>query len=129
MDERERYERGMNVRRAVLGDAHVDRALAGRTDLTDEFQDLLTRYAWGEVWDRSGLPRRTRSLLTIAMLAALNRPEELRMHLRAASNNGVTLDEIKETLLQVAIYCGLPAANTAFHLATEEFSRQRSDHP
>jgi 4-carboxymuconolactone decarboxylase len=129
MDERQRYERGIAVRRAVLGDAHVDAALAGRTELTHEFQDFLTRYAWGEVWDRPGLPRRTRSLLTVAMLAALNRPEELRMHLRAAGNNGVTLEEIKETLLQVAIYCGLPAANAAFHLAVEELSGQRSNQP
>jgi 4-carboxymuconolactone decarboxylase len=127
MDERERYQRGMQVRRAVLSDAHVDAALEGRTELTHEFQDLLTRYAWGEVWDRPGLPRHTRSLLTIAMLAALNRPEELRMHLRAAGNNGVTPDEIKEVLLQVAIYCGLPAANAAFHLASEELLPKRSD--
>ena len=129
MDERERYERGMVVRRAVLGDAHVETALARRTALTDEFQDLLTRYAWGEVWDRPGLPRHTRSLLTIAMLVAANRPEELRLHLRAARNNGVTPDEIKEVLLHVAVYCGLPAANAAFHLAADELSSERSSHP
>jgi 4-carboxymuconolactone decarboxylase len=129
MDERERYERGLAVRRAVLGDAHVEAALARRTTLTHEFQDLLTRYAWGEIWDRPGLPRHTRSLLTIAMLVALNRPEELRMHLRASKNNGVTPDEIKEVLLQAAVYCGLPAANSAFHLAAEELSTERSDHP
>ena len=129
MDERERYERGMVVRRAVLGDAHVETALARRTALTHEFQDLLTRYAWGEVWDRPGLPRHTRSLLTIAMLVAANRPEELRLHLRAARNNGVTPDEIKEVLLHAAVYCGLPAANAAFHLAAEELSSERSDHP
>ena len=129
MDERERYERGMVVRRAVLGDAHVETALARRTALTNEFQDLLTRYAWGEVWDRPGLPRHTRSVLTIAMLVALNRPEELRLHLRAAGNNGVTPDEIKEVLLHAAVYCGLPAANAAFHLAAEELSSERSDHP
>jgi 4-carboxymuconolactone decarboxylase len=129
MDERERYERGLEVRRAVLGDAHVDAALARRTALTHDFQDLLTRYAWGEIWDRPGLPRHTRSLLTIAMLVALNRPEELRLHLRAARNNGVTPDEIKEVLLQAAIYCGVPAANSAFHLAAEELSPARSDQP
>jgi 4-carboxymuconolactone decarboxylase len=129
MDERERYERGMVVRRDVLGDAHVEAALARRTALTHDFQDLLTRYAWGEIWDRPGLPRHTRSLLTIAMLAALNRPEELRMHLRAARNNGVTPDEIKELLLQTAVYCGLPAANAAFHLAAEELSPERSNPP
>jgi 4-carboxymuconolactone decarboxylase len=129
MDERERYERGLEVRRAVLGETHVEAALARRTALTHEFQDLLTRYAWGEVWDRPGLPRPTRSLLTIAMLVALNRPEELRMHLRAAGKNGVTPEEIKEVLLQAAVYCGLPAANAAFHLAAEELSTERSDHP
>ena len=129
MDERERYERGLVVRRAVLGDAHVEAALAARTALTHEFQDLLTRYAWGEIWDRPGLPRHTRSLLTIAMLVALNRPEELRLHLRAAANNGVTPDEIKEVLLHAAVYCGLPAANSAFHLAAGELSSERSNHP
>jgi 4-carboxymuconolactone decarboxylase len=129
MDENERYERGMVVRRAVLGDAHVEAALARGAALTREFQDLLTRYAWGEIWDRPGLPRHTRSLLTIAMLVALNRPEELRLHLRAARNNGVTPDEIKEVLLHAAVYCGLPAANAAFRLAAEELSSQRSDHP
>ena len=119
MEERQRYERGMAVRRAVLGDAYVETALARRTELTAEFQDLLTRYAWGEIWDRPGLPRQTRSLLTIAMLVALNRPEELRMHFVAAARNGVTPAEIKEVLLQAAVYCGLPAANAAFHLAEE----------
>ena len=129
MDELERYDRGLKVRRAVLGDAHVEAALARCTALTHEFQDLLTRYAWGEVWDRPGLPRPTRSLLAIALLVALNRPEELRMHLRAAGNNGITSEEIKEVLLQAAVYCGLPAANAAFHLAAEELSTERSDHP
>ena len=102
-------------------------SLASRTALSHEFQDLLTRYAWGEIWDRPGLPRHTRSLLTIAMLVALNRPEELRLHLRAAKSNGVSPDEIKETLLQAAVYCGLPAANAAFRLAAEELSLERSD--
>ena len=129
MDEREHYERGMVVRRAVLGDAHVETALARRTALTHDFQDVLTRYAWGEVWDRPGLPRHTRSLLTIAMLVALNRPEELRLHLRAAGNNGVTPDEIKEVLLHAAVYCGLPAANAAFHLAAEALSSEQGHHP
>jgi len=124
MDERERYEQGQAVRRAVLGDAHVESALARRTDLNDPFQVLLTRYAWGEIWSRPGLSRHTRSLLTIAMLVALNRPEELRLHLRAAANNGVTREEIKEVLLQAAIYCGLPAANAAFQLAAEEISAE-----
>jgi 4-carboxymuconolactone decarboxylase len=110
---------GMDVRREVLGDAYVDRAEASRTPLTDEFQDLLTRYAWGEIWTRPGLDRRTRSCITVAMLIALNRNEELALHIRAALTNGVTVDELKEILLQTAIYCGVPAANTAFGVATK----------
>ncbi|MCA3919220.1 4-carboxymuconolactone decarboxylase [Burkholderia sp.] len=124
MDDQERYEAGMKVRRAVLGDAHVDRSIENRTEVTDEFQNLITRYAWGEIWTRYGLPRHTRSLLTIAMMVALNRGEELALHLRAARNNGVTRDEIKEVLLQTAIYCGVPAANSAFHLADKIFKEQ-----
>jgi 4-carboxymuconolactone decarboxylase len=108
---------GMGVRREVLGDAHVDRTEASRTPLTDEFQDLITRYAWGEIWTRPGLDRRTRSCITVAMLVALNRNEELALHIRAALRNGVTVDELKEILLQTAIYCGVPAANTAFGVA------------
>ncbi|HYM67686.1 MAG TPA: 4-carboxymuconolactone decarboxylase [Patescibacteria group bacterium] len=110
-------ERGMRVRREVLGDAHVDRAEAAVTELTAEFQDLLTRYAWGEIWSRPGLDRRTRSCITIAMLVALGRDEELALHLRAALTNGLTRDEIKEILHQAAVYCGLPAANSAFRTA------------
>ncbi|KVH07131.1 MULTISPECIES: 4-carboxymuconolactone decarboxylase [Burkholderia] len=124
MDDQQRYEAGMKVRRAVLGDAHVDRSLENRTEVTEEFQNLITRYAWGEIWTRDGLPRHTRSLLTIAMMVALNRGEELALHLRAARNNGVTRDEIKEVLLQTAIYCGVPAANSAFHLADKIFKEQ-----
>ena len=119
MDERERYDRGLAARRAVLGDAYVEASLAHRTELNHQFQDLLTRYAWGEVWDRPGLSRQTRSLLTIAMLIALNRPEELKLHLAAAANCGVTPAQIKEVLLQAAIYCGVPAANAAFQFAAE----------
>jgi 4-carboxymuconolactone decarboxylase len=122
MDERERYEAGMKIRRAVLGDAHVDASLEKRNDFNDAFQDLITRYAWGEIWSRPGLPRPTRSLITVAMLVALNREEELRMHLRAALKNGVTQDEIREVLLQAAIYCGVPAANSAFRIAQEVFA-------
>lgn len=124
MNEDERYEAGLKVRRAVLGDAHVDRSIANRTELTEEFQTLISRYAWGEIWTREGLPRHTRSLLTIAMMVALNRSEELALHLRAAKNNGVTRDEIKEVLLQTAIYCGVPAANSAFHLAERIFREE-----
>jgi len=122
MDERERYQQGMGVRRAVLGDAHVDRSLQNKNEFNAEFQDLITRYAWGEIWTRPGLPRHTRSCITLAMMVALNRGEELRMHLRAAFNNGVTREEIKEVLLQTAIYCGVPAANSAFHIAEEVFA-------
>lgn len=127
MDEQERHANGMAVRRAVLGDAHVDRAQGKRTELTTEFQDLITRYAWGEIWTRPGLPRHTRSLLTISMMVALNREEELKLHLRAAANNGVTRDEIKETLLQAAIYCGVPAANSAFQMAQDVFDQMDLD--
>ena len=122
MDERERYDKGMAVRREVLGDTHVDRTLKNKTAFNGEFQDLITRYAWGEIWTRPGLPRHTRSLATLAMLVALNRSDELRLHLRASVNNGVTRDEIKELLMQCAIYCGVPAANSAFHLAQEVFA-------
>ena len=124
MTEDERYAAGLEVRRAVLGDAHVDRSLANRTEFTEEFQNLITRHAWGEIWTRDGLPRHTRSLLTIAMLVALNRSEELALHLRAAKNNGVSHDEIKEVLLQAAIYCGVPAGNAAFHLADKLFREE-----
>jgi 4-carboxymuconolactone decarboxylase len=122
MDDATRYEQGMKIRRAVLGDEHVDRTVAATTDFNRDFQDYITRNAWGEVWTRPGLPRRTRSLLTLAMMVALNRGDEFRMHVKAALNNGVTRDEIKEVLLQAAIYCGLPAANSAFHMAAEVFS-------
>jgi 4-carboxymuconolactone decarboxylase len=115
----DRKQSGMQIRRAVLGDAHVDRAEASRTPLTDEFQDLITRYAWGEIWTRPGLDRRTRSCITVAMLVALNRNEELALHMRAAMTNGVTVDELKEILLQTAVYCGVPAANTAFGVAAK----------
>jgi len=119
MDERERYEKGMAVRRAVLGDAHVDRATAARTPFTEDFQDLITRYVWGEIWTRPGLPRHTRSLVTMAMLIAMHREEELRFHVRGAIANGVTPDEMKELLLQAAMYCGVPAASSATRLVAE----------
>lgn len=119
MDERKRHAKGIKMRRAVLGNAHVDRAQANENSFNAPFQDLITRYAWGEIWTRPGLPRKIRSLITVAMMVALNRPDELRMHLRAAANNGVTAKEIQEVLLQAAIYCGLPAANSAFHIAEE----------
>ena len=129
MTEDERYAAGLEVRRAVLGNAHVDRSLANRTPLTDEFQNLITRYAWGDIWTRPGLERHTRSLITIAMMVALNRSEELALHLRAAKNNGVTRDQIKEVLLQTAIYAGVPAANSAFHLAQKVFDEMDAAEP
>jgi 4-carboxymuconolactone decarboxylase len=123
MDERKRYDEGLKTRRAVLGDAHVDRSLKNRTKFNEPFQELITRYAWGEIWSRPGLPRKTRSLLTLSMLVALNRNEELRMHMKAALAIGISRDEIQEVLLQAAIYCGLPAANSAFHAAEEVFAQ------
>jgi len=122
MDEHQRQEKGMEIRRAVLGDAHVDRAESKRNAFNDEFQNLITRYAWGEIWTRPGLPRHTRSLLTIGLMVALNRSDEFKLHVRAAFNNGVTRDEIKEVLLQCAIYAGVPAANSAFHMAEDVFA-------
>lgn len=124
MDERERYANGLEVRRAVLGDKHVTRSIEKNDPFTEEFQDLVTRYAWGEMWTRPGLPRNTRSLITLAMLIALNRGEEIRLHLRGALNNGVTREQIKELFLQAAVYCGVPAANLAFRAAEEVFGEQ-----
>jgi len=111
------YERGIRVRREVLGDDHVDAAVERTTEFTADFQDLITRYAWGEIWTRPGLDRRTRSCITLTALVALGRLEELEMHVRAALRNGLTTDEIKEVLLHSAIYCGVPAANAAFAVA------------
>jgi 4-carboxymuconolactone decarboxylase len=111
------YDRGMRVRREVLGDDHVDAAIERTTGFTADFQDLITRYAWGEIWARPGLDRTTRSCITLTALVALGRMEELEMHVRAAVRNGLTADEIKEVLLQSAIYCGVPAANAAFAVA------------
>jgi 4-carboxymuconolactone decarboxylase len=111
------YEQGMRVRREVLGDEHVDRAIEGTTAFTEPFQELITRYAWGEVWGRPGLDRRTRSAITLAVLTALGREHELAMHVRAARGNGLSEAEISEVLLQTAIYAGVPAANAAFAIA------------
>jgi 4-carboxymuconolactone decarboxylase len=108
------YDRGLEVRRAVLGDEHVDAALAAANEYTREFQDFITRYAWGEIWTRPGLDRRARSCITLAALIALGRFDELALHIRAARRNGLSLDEVKEVLLQTAVYCGVPAANSAF---------------
>ena len=111
------HDEGMKARREVLGDEHVDRAVERTTDFTRDFQDLITRYAWGEIWTRPGLDRRMRSCVTLAALIALGHDAELEMHLRAALRNGLTPDELKEVLLQTAIYCGVPAANSAFAIA------------
>jgi 4-carboxymuconolactone decarboxylase len=119
------YERGMAVRREVLGDAHVDRAQARKDAFTTDFQDFITRYAWGGVWTRPGLDRRTRSCITLAVLATLRCEEELAMHVRAAVRNGLSAEEIAEVLLQVAVYAGVPAANTAFAVA----QRTLAEHP
>lgn len=121
MNDDERYQQGMEVRRAVLGDAHVNRTLDNLSPLNEEFQNFITRYAWGDTWTRPGLSRHTRSMITIAMLIALNREAELKMHLRAAFNNGVTRDELKELIMHSALYCGLPAANATLHLAQQVF--------
>jgi 4-carboxymuconolactone decarboxylase len=122
MDESDRYDLGLRTRRRVLGDAYVERTLARRTAFSGEFQDLLTRYAWGEIWTRAGLDERTRRLLVLAMTVALGRTEELKLHLKAAIEHGVTKEDVKEVLLQAAVYCGIPAANSAFHAAEEVFA-------
>lgn len=115
--EDEQYANGMRIRRQVLGDAHVDRAQASVDDFTRDFQEAITRFAWGTVWSRDGLGRRERSLITLALLAGLGRDEELPLHVRGALNNGVTREEISEVLLHTAVYAGVPAANTAFAVA------------
>jgi 4-carboxymuconolactone decarboxylase len=120
------HERGMKVRREVLGDAHVDEAVARTTGFTADFQDLITRYAWGEIWTRPGLDRRTRSAITLTALIAVGRMDELPMHVRAALRNGLSEDEIKEVLLQTAVYCGVPAANTAFAVAARVLEEEES---
>jgi 4-carboxymuconolactone decarboxylase len=123
------HEDGMRVRREVLGDEHVDRAQAKTTEFTADFQDLITRYAWGEIWTRPGLDRRTRSAITLTALVAQGHFEELAMHVRAALRNGLTQDEIKEVLLQCAIYCGVPAANRAFAVAQQVLAEEQSAQP
>jgi 4-carboxymuconolactone decarboxylase len=122
MDEKQRNENGMKMRRKVLGDAYVDRTMKNVNPFNEEFQEMITRHAWGEIWTRPGLPLHNRSLITLAMLIALKQTDELRLHLRGALNNGVTRDEIKEVIMQSAIYCGVPAANSAFHTARDVFA-------
>jgi len=117
MDDAERVMRGMTVRREVLGDEHVDRAVAATTPFTEPFQDFITRYAWGDIWSRPGLSRAERSMITLAVLAALHHDNELAMHVRAALRNGLSPERVRETLLQVAVYAGVPASNRAFAIA------------
>jgi 4-carboxymuconolactone decarboxylase len=119
MDEKDRYDAGLARRKEVLGEAYVEGSLANRNPFNEEFQELITRYAWGEIWTRPGLDTRTRRLLVLAITAAMGRWEEFRLHLRAALEGGVTPDDVKEVLLQSAIYAGVPAANTGFHIARE----------
>jgi 4-carboxymuconolactone decarboxylase len=127
MDDAERTRRGMTVRREVLGDEHVDRAVAATTSFTEPFQDLITRYAWGEIWSRPGLSRAERSLVTLAVLAALHHDNELAMHVKAALRNGLQPEQISEVLLQVALYAGVPAGNRAFAVAQRALSDAARD--
>jgi 4-carboxymuconolactone decarboxylase len=119
VNDEDRVTVGLRTRREVLGDEHVDRAIAGTTDFTADFQDFITRYAWGELWNRPGLSRPERSMITLAVLAALGRDEELALHVKAGIRNGLTAADIREVLLQVAVYAGVPAANRAFAIAAE----------
>lgn len=121
VNSKQTYERGLEIRRSVLGNEYVERSLNNATDFSRPLQELVTEYCWGAVWGREELPKRIRSMLNLAMLAALNRPHELKLHVRGALRNGVTREEIGEILLQVAIYCGVPAAIDSLRLATEAF--------
>jgi 4-carboxymuconolactone decarboxylase len=125
MEDEEREAQGMTVRREVLGDAHVDRAIANTTEFTRPFQDFITRYAWGEIWARAGLTRKERSIVTLTVLAALQHESELAMHVKAALRNGLTEDQIAEVLLQVGLYAGVPTANRAFAIADRAISEYR----
>ncbi|OUY09507.1 4-carboxymuconolactone decarboxylase [Acinetobacter indicus] len=122
MNDEQRYEQGIKVRTEVLGEKHVNRSIENQNDFNADFQNFISRFAWGEVWSRPGMPRHTRSLVTIAVLLALGREDELRMHLRACFNNGVTKDDLKELILHCSLYAGLPAANAAMHMAEEVFA-------
>ncbi len=121
------YDKGMEIRRATLGDAYVDRAIANMDDFTKDVQDLVTTYCWGEVWGREGIDRKTRSTINLAMISALNRPHELAAHVRGAINNGLTPDEIKEILLQVGIYCGVPAMIDSFRVARTVLDEMKNE--
>lgn len=127
MDDKDRYDAGMKVRRGVLGDAHVDRSLTKITDFNGDFQNFITRYAWGEVWTDTTLDRKTRSCMVLSTMIALNRIDEFKLHVKAAFNNGLTKDDIRAVIKQAAIYCGVPAANSAFHWAEEVFAQMEKD--
>ncbi|MBX2857512.1 MAG: carboxymuconolactone decarboxylase family protein [Cellvibrionaceae bacterium] len=129
MSKSEKYEAGLEVRKAVLGEEYVNKALAAADEFSGPLQELVTEYCWGTVWTREGLPRKTRSLLNISMIAALNRPHELRIHLKGALTNGCSPAEIQEVILQVAIYCGVPAAIDANRIAREVIAEYESDKP
>lgn len=122
MNDEQRYQQGIQVRTEVLGETHVGRSLQNLNEFNADFQNFISRFAWGEVWSRPGMPRHTRSLVTIAILLALGRSDELRMHIRACFNNGVTQDDLKELFIHSSLYAGLPAANAAMHMAEEIFA-------
>lgn len=121
---KERFERGLEVRKKVLGEEYVNESLARATDFSRPMQEFVTEYCWGEIWTRPGLDRKTRSMLNLAMLTALNRPHEIKLHVRGALNNGVTKEEIREVFLQTAVYCGVPAAIDSFRIAQEVFAEE-----
>jgi 4-carboxymuconolactone decarboxylase len=127
MDDKDRYDAGMKVRRGVLGDAHVDRSLTKITDFNGDFQNFITRYAWGEIWTDTTLDRKTRSCMVLSTMIALNRIDEFKLHVKAAFNNGLTKDDIRAVIKQAAVYCGVPAGNSAFHWAEEVFAQMEKD--
>jgi 4-carboxymuconolactone decarboxylase len=127
MDDKDRYDAGMKVRRGVLGDAHVDRSLTRITDFNGDFQNFITRYAWGEIWTDTTLDRKTRSCMVLSTMIALNRIDEFKLHVKAAFNNGLTKADIRAVIKQAAVYCGVPAANSAFHWAEEVFAQMEKD--
>lgn len=127
MDDKQRYDAGLAVRREVLGDAYVDRSLANADEFSKPFQDLVSRYCWGDIWCRDGLDRKQRSIVNIAMIAALNRPHELKLHVRGGIKNGLSKEEIREILMQVAVYCGIPAGLDSFRNAREAFAEMEKE--
>ncbi len=127
MDDKDRYDAGMKVRRGVLGDAHVDRSLTRITDFNGDFQNFITRYAWGEIWTDTTLDRKTRSCMVLSTMIALNRIDEFKLHVKAAFNNGLTKNDIRAVIKQAAVYCGVPAGNSAFHWAEEVFAQMEKD--